>query len=112
MTDYSNLAVVLELLDDGLADDETLVRGGADVSDERRREVVAHVRESTEAQLTLFMLACELKADATDTEAALREELVVFADAVEEQFGVDILATAAAHSDRFPGLPDGLLAGA
>lgn len=101
----TNLGVVLEMLreepsldaGDGLA-----VRGGSAVPAEQREQVVEHVRSDTDAQLTLFLLAAELKADATDSEAAFRAELRTFAEAVHERFGVNLFRTAAANRDRLP----------
>jgi hypothetical protein len=113
MTMYSNLGVVLELLreePDVEAGDGLLVRGASSVTAEQRDAVVDHVRTDTTAQLTLFLLATELKADATDSEEAFETELHTFVRAVRDRFGVNLLRTAAANRDRLPDqVPDGLL---
>lgn len=105
MTPDSDLGVVLALLReevDLLSDGGLLLRGGETISAEHREAVVEHVRADTEAQLTLFLLAVELKAAEAASEERLREELCAFVDAVRERFGVDLLETAAAHRDRLP----------
>lgn len=112
MTGPSHFEILLELLADEGAIEGPLYRGGdGPATAARRREVVRQVRESTEAQLTLFRLAWELTADAADSERQLRTDVVEFAATVRERFGVDLLAVAAAHRDRLPPeVPDELLA--
>lgn len=113
MMTQTNLGVVLELLREDPAldgDGELLVRGETSVTPEQREAVVEHVRSDTTAQLTLFLLATELKADATDSDAAFRAELQAFVEAVCARFGVNLLRTAADHPDRVPAhVPDDLL---
>ncbi|WP_255198550.1 hypothetical protein [Halorarius litoreus] len=113
MTTNTNLGVVLELLraDPELqSSDGLLVRGETSVTAAQREAVVDHVRTDTDAQLTLFLLATEMKADATASESAFRDELQEFAEAVHERFGVNLLRTAAAHPERLPArVPDDLL---
>jgi hypothetical protein len=113
MTMYSNLGVVLELLreePDVEAGDGLLVRGASSVTARQRDAVVDHVQSDTTAQLTLFLLATELKADATDSDAAFETELRTFVGAVRDRFGVNLLHTAAANRDRLPDrVPDALL---
>lgn len=114
MTPHSDLGVVLALLreDDLQPDGGLLVRGGETIPAERREAVVAHVRENAEAQLTLFLLAVELKATGAAGEEQLLAELRAFVDAVRERFDVDLLETAAAHRHCLPpSVPAGLLDG-
>lgn len=112
MTMQSNLGVVLDLLREApelQSDDDLLVRGESSVTPERREAVVDHIRRDTDAQLTLFLLATELKTGGADSEEALREELRGFAEAVHARFGVNLLRTAAANRERVPSrVPDEL----
>lgn len=113
MTTNTNLGVVLELLrtdPDLQSGDGLLVRGETSVTAAEREAVVDHVRSDTDAQLTLFLLATEMKVDATESESAFREELRAFVGAVHDRFGVNLLRTAAAHPERLsPQVPDDLL---
>jgi hypothetical protein len=113
MTMYSNLGVVLELLREEPAveaGDGLLVRGESSVTAEQREAVVDHVQSDATAQLTLFLLATELKADATDSDAAFEAELRAFVEAVRDRFDVNLLRTAAANRDRLPDqVPETLL---
>lgn len=113
MMTQTNLGVVLELLreeSDLDAGDGLEVRGESSVTPEQREQVVEHVRSDTDAQLTLFLLATELKADATDSGETFETELRTFVEAVRDRFGVNLLRTAADHRDRLPPrVPDDLL---
>jgi hypothetical protein len=105
MTNPTGLALVLALLGEEPSFQPVeglFVRGSADITDERRAAVVEHVCGSVDAQLTLFLLAAELKADAVADETQLETELRTFATAVRERFGVNILRTAREHRDRVP----------
>lgn len=109
----SNLGVVLALLreeGDLQSDGGPLVRGEPAVTPERRRAVVDHVRTNERAQLTLFLLAVELKASGAASDTQLAADLHTFAEAVRDRFGVNLLRTAASNRDRLPSnVPDALL---
>lgn len=113
MSMQSNLGVVLSLLaeeGDLQADGSPLIRGESTVTPERRREVVDHVRTNERAQLTLFLLAVEVKASEAASETRLATDLLSFAEAVRDRFDVNLLRTAASYPDRLPAnVPDGLL---
>lgn len=109
----SNLGVVLAILreeGDLSADDGPLVRGESTVPPERRRAVVDHVRTNERAQLTLFLLAVELKAGEAASDPQLVADLCAFAEAVYDRFDVNLLRTAASNRNRLPAtVPDDLL---
>lgn len=109
----SNLGVVLALLQeegDLSADHGPLVRGASTVPPERRRAVVDHVRTNERAQLTLFLLAVELKASEAANDSQLVADLRAFVEAVYDRFAVNLLRTAASNRDCLPAtVPDDLL---
>lgn len=113
MSERSAFAVLLDVLEESLEGAGEVTRRSPQpttISQERREAVIDHLRESPEAQVTLFQLALEVKANATESPETLREELQDFAAAVNDQFGVDLLATVAANRDRLNGqLPPGLV---
>lgn len=113
MSDHSAFTVLLDVLEETLEGSGEVTRRSSQsttTSQDRRQAVIERLRESSEAQVTLFQLALAVKADATDSPERLREELEEFAAAIDDQFGVDLLSTVAANPDRLNGqLPPGLV---
>lgn len=101
MTEQPESAHLLDVLDDVLADTSVL-RGSQPFVEERTEAVVDHLRDDPQAQLTLLLLAWEVKSDAAADVAAARHELRLFVEKVVDVFGIDLLATATANSDRLP----------
>lgn len=113
MSEHSAFLVLLDVLEETLEGSGEVTRRSTQpttISQDRRRAVIEHLRESPEAQLTLFQVALAVKADATESPETLHEELQDFVAAINDRFGVDLLATVAANRDRLNGqLPPGLL---
>lgn len=109
MADHTRFGHLLAVLEDVL-DEEPPAWGSHSFMDEQEREVIEHLRESPEAQVTLLVLAWEMKADAIDDEEVLGEELREFAATIRDRFDVDLLRTAAANLGSLPaGFPTHLL---
>lgn len=101
MAEQPEFVHLLDVLDDVLAD-ESVRRGSQPYVEERTEAVVDNLRDDPQAQLTLLLLAWEVKSDATADAAAAQDELQRFAEKVADVFGIDLLATAAATPDRLP----------
>ena len=101
MTHATTFALLLEILD-GVLEESPLTRGGDQPLDDQERAVIDHLRGNPEAQVTLLLLAWELKAETIDDPARLRTELQTFAATIKDRFGVDLLRTAAAHPSHLP----------
>lgn len=101
MADDTQFGQLLAVLDDVL-NEQPPGWGSDSTMDEEARAVVDHLRGSPEAQVTLLVLAWEMKADTTDDEEVLREELRAFAATIHDRFDVDLLRTAAANLASLP----------
>jgi len=101
MTHAATFALLLEILD-GVFEESPLTRGGDQLLDDQEQAVIDHLRGNPEAQVTLLLLAWELKAETIDDPARLRSELRTFATTIKDRYGVDLLRTAAAHPSRLP----------
>jgi hypothetical protein len=101
MTHAASFALLLEILD-GVLDESPLTRRGDQPLDAQERAVIDHLRGNPEAQVTLLLLAWELKAESVDDTGRLQTELRTFATIIKDRFGVDLLRTAAAHPSRLP----------
>lgn len=109
MTDQSTFAVVLDLLEEAPGEDP-LLRGDGTVTERQRHTAVRRVRGNAEAQLTLFLLAWEMKSEGVGSDDRLAGELLDFATTAYERFGVNLLRTAVEHRDELPAdVPDVLL---
>lgn len=101
VADRTHFGHLLAVLDDVL-NDQSLPRGRDSSMDERERAAIEHLRSSSEAQVTLLLLAWEMKAEAIDDDEVLRDELETFAATIRDWFDVDLLRTAAANLAYLP----------
>ena len=109
MVPHDQFGHLLSVLEEGI-DEDALTRGAHSEADEPPRAIITHLRDSPDAQITLLVLAWEMKADAIDDEAMLRDDLQTFADTLQDRFGINLLQTAAANPSALPeGFPTQLL---
>jgi hypothetical protein len=101
MADETRFRHLLAVLDDVL-NEPPPGWGNHSSMDEETRAVIDHLRGSPEAQVTLLVLAWEMKADTIDDEEVLRDELRAFAATIDDRFDVDLLRTAAANLASLP----------
>jgi hypothetical protein len=101
MADDTQFGQLLALLDDVL-NEQPQSWGSHSSMGEEERAVIDHLRGSPEAQVTLLVLAWEVKADTIDDEDVLHDELRAFAATIDDRFDVDLFRAAAANVASLP----------